>query len=123
MSDSELSASTAQLGTLPEGHHCWAWGSCTFCAECGADMTPSDEPQQLPASSPRKAPKKLMHVCDSGGPCEEDGSGAMVRMQCKRCSYESEWLYLGSVTEAKRGKPCPVCNALPNAMYTAKPAI
>lgn len=59
---------------------------------------------------PRKTPQKLMHVCDSGGCCEEDGSGAMVRMQCKRCSYESEWLYLGSVTEAKRGKPCPVCN-------------
>ena len=60
---------------------------------------------------PRKAPQKLMHVCDVGGCCEEDGSGEMVRMSCKRCGYESRWLYLGSVTEAKRGKPCPVCNA------------
>lgn len=59
---------------------------------------------------PRKTPSKLMHVCDAGGCCEEDGNGAMVCMSCKRCGYESEWLYLASVTEAKRGKPCPVCN-------------
>ena len=64
---------------------------------------------------PRQTPKKLMHVSDAGGCCEEDGGGAMVRMQCKRCGYESGWLFLGTVTEAKRGKPCPVCNALPNA--------
>jgi hypothetical protein len=59
---------------------------------------------------PRKPPSKLMHVCDANGCCEEDGTGAMVRMRCKRCGYESQWLYLGSVTEAKRGKPCPDCN-------------
>jgi hypothetical protein len=67
---------------------------------------------------PRKAPEKLMHVCDAGGCCDEDGSGAMVRMQCKRCGHETGWLYLATVTEAKRGKPCPVCNATPNVEVT-----
>lgn len=67
---------------------------------------------------PRKAPEKLMHVCDAAGCCEEDGTGAMVRMECKRCGHETGWLYLATVTEAKRGKPCPVCNATPNAALT-----
>ena len=61
----------------------------------------------------RNNPRKLMHVCDSSGCCEEDGSGAMVRMFCKRCEYESNWLYLNTVTEAKKGLPCPICNQLP----------
>lgn len=59
---------------------------------------------------PRQKPKKLMHVCDASGGCNEDGSGAMVRMSCKLCGHETGWLYLPTVTEAKRGKPCPNCN-------------
>lgn len=62
---------------------------------------------------PRKAPKKLMHVSDASGCCTDEGDGAMVRMQCKRCGHETGWLHLATVTEAKRGKPCPVCNAPP----------
>lgn len=62
---------------------------------------------------PRQAPRKLMHVSDASGCADEDGSGAMVRMTCRRCDYESEWLYLPTVTEAKRGIPCPKCNSGP----------
>lgn len=58
----------------------------------------------------RKAPQKLMHVCDAGGWSHEEG-GAMVRLLCKLCKHETEWLYLDTVTEAKRGKPCPNCNS------------
>jgi len=61
---------------------------------------------------PRKAPQKLMHVCDAGnsscGPV--DGSSAVVKFSCRRCGHESEWLFGFTVTEAKRGIPCPVCN-------------
>jgi len=61
---------------------------------------------------PRKAPQKLMHVCDARGDCcGDDGSGATVRMQCVRCGYETGWLDFLTVTEAKRGIPCPKCNA------------
>lgn len=59
---------------------------------------------------PRRAYRKLMHVCDSAGCTEEDGTGAMVRMRCKRCAYESDWLAFDTITEAKRGLICPVCN-------------
>lgn len=59
---------------------------------------------------PRAKPRKLMHVSEAAGCCEEDGTGAMVRMNCKRCGHESDWLYFQTVTEAKRGMPCPVCN-------------
>ena len=59
---------------------------------------------------PRARPKRLMHVCDSAGSCDEEGGGAMVRMWCLRCSHETEWLTFPTVTEAKRGIPCPKCN-------------
>ncbi len=58
---------------------------------------------------PRQAPRKLMHVFDASGWAHEEG-GAMVRMSCSRCGYESDWLYLPTVTAAKRGLPCPTCS-------------
>ena len=64
---------------------------------------------------PRKAPEKLMHVSDAASECcSEDGEGVMVRLQCKRCKHETDWLIFATITEAKRGKPCPKCNATPN---------
>lgn len=61
---------------------------------------------------PRQAPRRLMHVCDAGNsPCgAEDGSSAVVKFACRRCGHESEWMLGFTVTEAKRGIPCPVCN-------------
>lgn len=64
---------------------------------------------------PRKAPEKLMHVSDARGDCCGEDDGAVVRMQCRRCGHETDWLHFATTTEAKRGKPCPVCNATPNA--------
>lgn len=66
---------------------------------------------------PRAKPQKLMHVCDAAGCCEEDGSGAMVRMECPRCHHETEWLAFRTVTEAKRGIPCPRCNVTSTARH------
>ncbi|MES2347071.1 MAG: hypothetical protein V4641_05810 [Pseudomonadota bacterium] len=59
---------------------------------------------------PRAKPQKLMHVCDAAGSCCEEGGGAMVRMHCARCDYETEWLTFATATEANRGIPCPRCN-------------
>lgn len=70
------------------------------------DMFPDLKP-------PRQAPRKLMHVSDASGCCDEEGRGALVRMECRRCGYESGWLDLPSVTAAKRGLPCPTCSAAP----------
>jgi hypothetical protein len=73
-------------------------------------MTMDRLPDLFPASKPPRAvPRKLMHVSDaSPDGCFGDGL-ATVRMMCARCRYESDWLAL-SVTNAKRGTPCPNCN-------------
>lgn len=58
---------------------------------------------------PRKTVKR-MHVTDAGSDA--------VQFRCKRCEYVSEWTPYNeggtdgalSVTDAKRGLPCPQCN-------------
>jgi len=42
-------AQTVEPIGLPEGHHCEAWGSTTWCMECGQDLTPSTDKQLIPA--------------------------------------------------------------------------
>ena len=59
-------------------------------------------------TSPRKTPCKrgtLMQVWDAGGM-----DSMMVRFKCQSCQHETDWTPVATVTEAKRGKPCPVCN-------------
>lgn len=70
-----------------------------------ADMKP---PRQRPR------PQKRMHVCDAGdGPCCCDETPISVRYRCHRCGHETDWMGARTVTEAKRGYPCPVCNVAP----------
>jgi hypothetical protein len=58
--------------------------------------------------APRRKPRKLMHVCDAGHhPCI---SGKAVQFECGHCGYVSDWLPGGTVSEDKRGRPCPRCN-------------
>jgi hypothetical protein len=60
---------------------------------------------------PRAKPKKLMHVSDSYESCSvEDGDTVQVCMTCIHCGYESDWMTCATITEAKKGKPCPQCN-------------
>ncbi len=62
---------------------------------------------------PRAKPRVLMHVSDASD-ChtgrQEDLGKPMCVMKCTRCGQESEWLVFDTVTEAKRGIPCPTCN-------------
>lgn len=64
---------------------------------------------------PRRAPRVLMRVADAGPP------GAVF--ECAKCGHRTDWLrvwYAGSenpreegemtMSEAKRGIPCPKCN-------------
>jgi len=59
---------------------------------------------------PRRPPQKLMHVadvyCDM---CSEEVQ--VVKFVCSRCDYATDWVEISTVTEAKRGIPCPVCTA------------
>jgi hypothetical protein len=58
---------------------------------------------------PRKPAQKLMHVMDAGsnGP----GPGLNAQFECRRCGLISEWRPIANMTTAKRGIPCPKCNA------------
>lgn len=51
-----------------------------------------------------------MHVVDAGGDYD-------VHMQCQRCGYDDGWTNLEhaglTISDAKRGLPCPKCNAEP----------
>jgi hypothetical protein len=53
----------------------------------------------------RKMRGQLMHVSDAG-----DADGLICKFRCKKCGFQSEWLKMPTVTEAKRGIPCPKCN-------------
>jgi DNA-directed RNA polymerase subunit RPC12/RpoP len=57
---------------------------------------------ELLQKPPRRSPRVLMHVCDAG----DD----VVQFRCSTCGCRSKWLTGMSVTEAKRGLPCPKCN-------------
>lgn len=63
---------------------------------------------ELLPKPPRRTRGQLMHVCDAGDSGE--GRKPMCLMQCGKCKHESEWLVFDTVTEAKRGIPCPKCN-------------
>lgn len=64
---------------------------------------------------PRQPHRKLMHVCDAGdtGCGTDDERDVIVKFACVRCGYESDWMRCSTVTEAKRGMPCPRCNSTP----------
>lgn len=61
---------------------------------------------ELLPKPPRRMRGQLMRVCDTG---PGEGPGCVVQMRCKRCGHQSEWLLFDTVTEAKRGLPCPKC--------------
>lgn len=55
---------------------------------------------------PRRAPRVMMHVSDAGNGCES----AIARFRCARCGHETDWLEVQTITEGRRGLPCPECN-------------
>lgn len=58
---------------------------------------------------PRRKPRKLMHVYDAGD-CGFDAGKVSVRFRCDRCGHKTDWQF-HMMSEAKRGIPCPTCNA------------
>lgn len=57
---------------------------------------------------PRRKPRVMMHVVDARNPeCDENPS---VRLMCSKCQHETDWVEFPTVTEARRGSPCPDCN-------------
>lgn len=60
----------------------------------------------------RAKPRVLMHVSDATDTCcsESAKRKPVCRMQCTKCNAETDWLEFATITEAKRGIPCPACN-------------
>lgn len=51
---------------------------------------------------PRSKRKVRMHVADAG---------QGIRFECRKCGYNTGWINdEWTVTENRRGHPCPVCN-------------
>lgn len=54
---------------------------------------------------PRAKPRVLMHAIDAGsGP----SGRVQAKFQCQKCGH-TDWM-LCSLTEMRRGEPCPKCN-------------
>ena len=57
---------------------------------------------------PRSPSIKRMRVVDAG---MSDMKGCQwLGLECPHCGYKEEGHYTETVTEAKRGIPCPECN-------------
>lgn len=59
---------------------------------------------------PRKPRVKRMHVADAGNGDTADAP-MVAHFNCARCRHYAGWLKVESVTKARRGIPCPKCNA------------
>lgn len=62
--------------------------------------------------NPRAKPRVMMHVVDAGPGCEIEGGPHAVVLECGWCGHNTGWITVQTITEGKRGKPCPVCNKL-----------
>lgn len=59
---------------------------------------------ELLEKPPRKMRGQLMYVCDA-----RHDAVATVELQCPKCHHRTGWIEFRTVTEAKRGLPCPKC--------------
>lgn len=56
---------------------------------------------------PRRKRRVMMHVIDAG----QGNGGPVINFQCSRCGHGTGWIDdEKSVSENKRGIPCPNCN-------------
>ena len=66
------------------------------------------EPRQAALfAAPRRPRIWRMHVADAGNGCNGD---KIAEFECGRCGHRTGWIKIETVSEAKRGLPCPNCN-------------
>lgn len=58
-------------------------------------------------AQPARPRRVMMRVADAGA---APGKGHMARLTCVRCDHDAGWLHFDTVSEVKRGLPCPKCN-------------
>lgn len=71
-------------------------------------------------AKPQQTRIKRMHVIDCGNAnCDGlNGNEQLVSMICHRCGHESDWIIMPDKEAAKKGLPCPICNATATASST-----
>lgn len=62
---------------------------------------------ELPRTRKRQV---LMHVVDAGC-CGMERGKQSIAFECGKCGFRPGWTTVDSVSEARRGIPCPKCNA------------
>lgn len=63
--------------------------------------------QDMFGPKPRQPRRVMMFVVDAGF----DGCVDVIQFQCHRCHYNTGWIECDqTVTQNKRGMPCPDCN-------------
>lgn len=53
----------------------------------------------------RSSPRIMMHVVDA------DVESRVV-FECQKCGHRTDWTFTRSVSDARRGVPCPTCNKM-----------
>lgn len=62
----------------------------------------------FPGTKPPRAKRRvMMHGVDHG----YDGDITLAHMVCGKCGHDADWLMFDNDSEARRGAPCPKCNA------------
>lgn len=57
---------------------------------------------------PRKSPRVMMIVVNAGNHWQ---GGRGIEFECRKCAHNTGYIVdTRTVTENKRGMPCPVCN-------------
>jgi len=60
---------------------------------------------ELLPKPPRRSRGVLMHVSDA-----RHDAVATVELTCRKCGHQTGWIAFRTVTEARRGLPCPACD-------------
>jgi hypothetical protein len=56
---------------------------------------------------PRRHSRVMMHVDDAG----QGNCGKVIKFECYKCGHNTGWIAdEKSISENKKGMPCPVCN-------------
>ena len=64
---------------------------------------------EKPPKPPRAKPLKRMFVLDAGE--SKGGTHDLVMWRCPRWGLTTDWEVEPPMSEVRRGKPCPRCNA------------
>jgi hypothetical protein len=67
------------------------------------DLFPDTKP-------PRKKARVMMKGVDHSFNDDDEDNKYVGHMKCDKCGHDAGWMGFRTLTGARRGAPCPVCN-------------